>query len=174
MCFCCELSVVCMPRSPSCASHATVKTGQPAGSGCGCMNILRDLRSGGWEERVVSTLLTSETGYRFTRTSLVVDRKTMPVPRVWIGFFGGLRGQQISLFLHACEEVIPCLSYGDLVCRYDFTLPNGTRFAVAAAAKAGQVYVAGASAPSSQWDAAGPVLEKAIASFKLSPVLPAA
>eukprot|EP00884_Botryococcus_braunii_P012917 jgi/Botrbrau1/21626/Bobra.43_1s0028.1 len=57
---------------------------------------------------------------------------------------------------------------------YAFTLPNGTRFAVAAAAKAGQVYVAGASAPSSQWDAAGPVLEKAIASFKLSPVLPAA
>lgn len=53
-------------------------------------------------------------------------------------------------------------------CRYEFVTGNGLHAVMAAAASKGQVYVAGGTASSSQWQAAGPALRQAVQSFKLN------
>ena len=51
--------------------------------------------------------------------------------------------------------------------RYEFRLPNGLHVVAAAAAAAGQLYLASGAAPDTRWAAASPRLRPAIASFQL-------
>ena len=53
-------------------------------------------------------------------------------------------------------------------CRYEFVTGNGLHAVMAAAASKGQVYVAGGTASSAQWQSAGPALRQAVQSFKLN------
>lgn len=54
------------------------------------------------------------------------------------------------------------------VYRYEFVTGNGLHAVMAAAASKGQVYVAGGTASSAQWQSAGPALRQAVQSFKLN------
>jgi len=55
-----------------------------------------------------------------------------------------------------------------LCCRYEFVTGSGVHAVMAAAASKGQVYVAGGTAPSAQWQASAPALRQAVQSFKLN------
>ena len=63
---------------------------------------------------------------------------------------------------------MPKLLMHSCYCRYEFVTGNGLHAVMAAAASKGQVYVAGGTASTAQWQSAGPALRQAVQSFKLN------
>lgn len=70
--------------------------------------------------------------------------------------------------LQAQDLFVSAVMQGYWCCRYEFVTGNGLHAVMAAAASKGQVYVAGGTASSAQWQVAGPALRQAVQSFKLN------
>jgi hypothetical protein len=73
-----------------------------------------------------------------------------------------------SRLANAAAAAATCLPACCPDCRsFEFTTNTGLHVAMAAAAKKGSVLICGASTTEEQWPQAGPVLSKAVRSFRL-------